>query len=41
MAFPQLENITAEIFFWKLHAENETGRLVPDHFLFFRKVETF
>ena len=35
MKFGQLYNITWEIFFFKKHAENEVGRLVPD--LFFRK----
>ena len=30
-------NITSEIFFFKNHAENEAGRLVPDHFMFFKK----
>ena len=30
-------NITRQIFFLKNHAENEAGRLVPDHFLFFKK----
>ena len=29
--------ITREIFFFKNHAQNETGRLVPDLFLFFKK----
>ena len=28
-------NITSEIFFLKYDAENEAGRLVPDHFMFF------
>ena len=26
------------MFFFKSHAENEAGRLVPQHFLFFKKV---
>ena len=26
-----------DIFFFKNHVENETGRLVPDLFLFFKK----
>ena len=26
-----------EIFFFNSHAENDTGRLVPDFFLFFKK----
>ena len=30
-------NITREIFFFKTHAENETGRQVSDFFLFFEK----
>ena len=30
-------NITCEIFFIKHHAENNAGRLVPDHFLNFKK----
>ena len=29
-----LENTTKEIFFFKNHAENDTGRLVSDLFLF-------
>ena len=29
--------MTREIFFFKNHAENETRRLVPDLFLFFKK----
>ena len=32
------KNRTGEFFFFKNHAEDETGRLVPDLFLFFRKV---
>ena len=32
------ENVTSEIFFYKYHAENETGRQVPDLFLIFKKV---
>ena len=35
MKFGQLQNITREIFFFKNCAENEAGRLVLDHFLFF------
>ena len=31
------KNITREIFFFKNHAENEAGRLVPDFFFFFLK----
>ena len=30
-------NRTREIFFFKNHADNEAGRLVPDLFLFFKK----
>ena len=30
-------NITREIFFFKNHAENKAGRLVPELFLFFEK----
>ena len=33
--FGQLKNIAGEIFFFKNHAENEVGRLVPSLFLFF------
>ena len=36
MRFGQLIEYTREIFF-KNHAENETGRLVPELFLFFEK----
>ena len=35
MKFGQLRR---EIFFFKNHTENEAGRLVPDFFLFLRKV---
>ena len=31
------QNVTRETFFVKNHAGNESGRLVPDLFLFFRK----
>ena len=31
------QNIPREIFFCKSYAENEEGKLVPDHFLFFKK----
>ena len=31
MVFGQIQNITREIFFFKNHAENEAGGLVPDH----------
>ena len=38
MKFGQLlEHNKRNIFFFKNHAENETGRLVPDLFLFFEK----
>ena len=37
MKIDQVINITRETFFFKNHTENETGRLVPDLFLFFRK----
>ena len=37
MKFRQLIDVTREIFFFKNYAENETGRLVPDLFLFFEK----
>ena len=33
-----LWKVTEEIFFFKNHAENEVGRLVPDLFLLFEKV---
>ena len=33
----QKQQITAEIFFFKNHTENEAGRLVPVLFLFFKK----
>ena len=36
MKFGQ-KNITREIFFFKIYAENEAMRLVPDVFLFFKK----
>ena len=29
--------MTREIFYFKNHAENEVGRLVPELFLFFKK----
>ena len=31
------KNVTRQIFFFKNHAENEAGRLVPGLFLFFKK----
>ena len=38
MKFGQLiQNDKRNIFFIKIHAENEAGRLVPDLFLFFKK----
>ena len=36
MKFGQLID-PREIFFFKSYAENEAGKLVPDHFLFFKK----
>ena len=35
MKFGKLMNITREIFFFKIYAENEASRLVPRCFLFF------
>ena len=35
MKFDQAIEYNKKIFFFKNHAENETGRLVPDLFLFF------
>ena len=35
MKFGQL--IEHPIFFFEKYAENEAGKLVPDHFLFFKK----
>ena len=35
MKFAQLIEYSKTIFFFKNHAENEAGRLVPDVFLFF------
>ena len=37
MTFGQLIENHKRIFFFKNYAENETGKLVPDHFLFFKK----
>ena len=34
MKFSQLINVMREIFFFKNHAENEAGKLVPDLFIF-------
>ena len=36
MKFGQFIELTREEFFFKNHAENETWRLVPDPFLFFK-----
>ena len=33
----RLQNITRKTFFFKNHAENEAGKLIPDLFLFFKK----
>ena len=32
------QNIIGEMFFFKNHAENKAGRLVPDLFLFFKNL---
>ena len=37
MKFGQLVEYNKEIFFFKNHAENRTGKLIPDRFLFFKK----
>ena len=37
MKFCQLIDITWEILFFKNHAKNKSGRLVPDLFPFFKK----
>ena len=37
MKLGQLMDIPREIFFFKKYAENEAGKLVPVHFLFFKK----
>ena len=37
MEFGQLIKYNKSIFFHKNYTENETGRLVPDLFLFFKK----
>ena len=37
MTFGQLIENHKRIFFFKNYAENETGKLVPDQFLFFKK----
>ena len=38
MKLTSQQNITREIFFFKIHAKNEVGRLVPDLFLFLKKL---
>ena len=38
MKFGQSVEYKRENFFFKHHAENKAGRLVPDHFLPFKKV---
>ena len=38
MKFGQVIDITREIFFFKIHTENETGRLVTGLFCFLKKV---
>ena len=38
MKLGQLMDKTREIFYFKNHTENEAGRLVPNLFLFFKKV---
>ena len=38
MKFGQLIDIARGKLFFKNHAENEVGRLVPDYFLFFKKL---
>ena len=37
MKFGQLIEYPKEKFFKKNYAENEAGKLVPEHFLFFKK----
>ena len=37
MKFGQLMKLACEIFFFKNYAETESGRLVPDLFLVFKK----
>ena len=37
MKFGHLIEIIRKILFFKNHAENEAGRLVPDRFLFLKK----
>ena len=37
MKFVHLIEYKEKIFFFKNHGENESGRLVPDLFLFFKK----
>ena len=36
MKFGQLMNTTRKIFFFQNDAKNEEGKLVPEHFLFFK-----
>ena len=36
MKYTQLIKCNKKIFFLKIHAENEAGRLVPDFFLFYK-----
>ena len=38
MKFDQLIEYTRKLFYFKNHAENEVGRLVPDIFLFFKEM---
>ena len=38
MKFDQLIEDTRKLFYFKNHAENEVGRLVPDIFLFFKEM---
>ena len=38
MKLGQIVNITRGIFFFKNYAQNETGRLLPEILLFFKKL---
>ena len=38
MKFDQLIEYTRKLFYFKNHAENEVGRLVPDILLFFKEM---
>ena len=38
MKFGQLIEISRQIFFFKNYTENEGGKLVPDCFLFFKRI---